>query len=261
MGSPELSLRARVGFGLACIGLPLLGALAYNLGFVSSEDSHAAVVENYQGINRMVRERIQQCTRKEKERKQDGELEEMDLTGYREEQQLLYRENDLLHSSSEHLRETAEACNRTRDDLQAERMAAGSVQDQITLLEFENDALMETVQEINESNRAQRVDLATRVRALRLENKQMRANIEAVQSFEEKQRQQIQQLKEEQRQLQERDFGFGELGAPTSFPADIYKKMDQGLRADKDAAADMAAWDASMEQKVEGEDPDALKWD
>eukprot|EP01065_Artemidia_motanka_P026919 TRINITY_DN32158_c0_g1_i1.p2 TRINITY_DN32158_c0_g1~~TRINITY_DN32158_c0_g1_i1.p2 ORF type:complete len:271 (+),score=116.97 TRINITY_DN32158_c0_g1_i1:49-861(+) len=267
-----MELRTRVFVGLSCVALPLVGALAYNMGFVNSEDLHATVVDNYQGINAMVRERVAQCKRKAQEGKDASEAQQTDMQIFREEEALLRKENDLLQETNDRLVEVAEQCE---GDLQrlAENGEADTV-DRITQLEFENQELSFQLLDLNASKKERRKDLQTRIRALRLENAQMRADIDAWNAELAQEADRMKNMEKEMAHDRELDFGFGDRDVGEqqrefegADKRHLWKQMDQRMWEETESlnkagdADKWAQWDAKTARLMEMEDPDFIQWD
>eukprot|EP01062_Namystynia_karyoxenos_P057076 TRINITY_DN48034_c0_g1_i1.p2 TRINITY_DN48034_c0_g1~~TRINITY_DN48034_c0_g1_i1.p2 ORF type:complete len:325 (+),score=156.13 TRINITY_DN48034_c0_g1_i1:104-1078(+) len=272
-----LSLRTKVALGLACVGLPLLAALSYNLGFVSSEDHNLAVLDNYQALNQMVRNRMQQCSKQSRERKEDNDLERMDIEDYRQEESMLQEENHLLHDTNEKLKAQAEECEDKFEKMMDKRYSEETQAEMLTRLEFQNDDLEQQLIELNQSRKEKRNDLKTRVRALRNENEQIRANLAAWQADVEREEKLMAEWESEQQRLADIDYGLGQADANKGWldeiehpHKDAIKGLDQHFWDESSALWNSSAeddwsrwedWDARIQKEMEEEDVDYLKWD
>eukprot|EP00662_Eupelagonemidae_sp_cell21_P000245 gene245-13709_t len=107
--------------------------------------------------------------------------------------------------------------------------------------------------------------MQSRIRALRLENKQQRANIDAWNAEVLKEEELLKRWEMEQADDQKKDFGFGEAGVDSKWldygdDKDLFGKMDQDMwneGKDFGSATDKwAEWDAQMERNMEQEDVD-----
>lgn len=274
------SLRTRVGLALLCVGLPLLGILSYNIGFVNSEDTTMAMVDHYKTANQMVRNRLQGC-QKVVANSGDSEKAEQDLEDYyRLEEFQLSEENEALHQGNEQLSLQSEQCEDKHNAALNARFENDPAETVITL-SFEVEDLEEELAGKNQSKKADRNTLKERVRALRLENQQIRSNLNAWQEELDRQERLFQEWNAEQERAAENDRGFGEAGAEDAWWSDGYgggegdkenlKKLNSGMRDGADKVYDPTKggdedeqwrdWDKFVEEQAAQEDVDYMAWD
>lgn len=276
-----LSLRTRVGLALLCVGLPLLAILSYNIGFVNSEDQTLAMVDHYKTANQMVRNRLQGCQKVVSE-SGDSEKAEQDLEDYyRMEEYQLGEENEALHQGNEKLRLQREQCEDKTAAALNQRFENDPAETVISL-SFQVEDLEEELADSNATKKANRNSLKERVRALRLENQQIRSNLNAWQEELDRQERLFQEWNAEQERAAENDYGFGQAGvsedqwwsddfAGTDADKENLKKLNSGVRADADnvydpkkdgdEAAQWAEWDKFVEEQMAKEDVDYMSWD
>eukprot|EP00756_Hemistasia_phaeocysticola_P000606 Hpha_TRINITY_DN10444_c0_g1::TRINITY_DN10444_c0_g1_i1::g.193230::m.193230 len=280
MPEQGLTLRTRVGLALLCAGLPLLGVLSYNIGFVNSEDDTMAVIDHYNAANQMVRSRLQSCQRVKTDAADTTEVEQDLEDYYRNEERQLGIENEALHQGNEKLRAQTEACEEKSRNALEKRLENDPI-DKVITLTYEKEDLETQLGELNKTKKTARNSLRERVRALRLENQQIRTNLDAWQNELDRQERLFQEWNAEQQRQAESDYGFGQAGTEEGdWWSDGYtgkdedkeqlKNLEKGMRAgadnvydpkkDGDEEAQWAEWDKFVEEQMANEDVDYLSW-
>eukprot|EP00756_Hemistasia_phaeocysticola_P054618 Hpha_TRINITY_DN30532_c0_g1::TRINITY_DN30532_c0_g1_i1::g.193742::m.193742 len=223
---PELRRRVAAGFG--CLGITLVLVLAYNLGNVSEETRKERVLDNLQAVNQMARERLQMCqSRLHTKRIGKGRA---DMKRVRLETSLLQKENELLQQTNEYLTDTSEDCE---DNLVKETgvRSESNLTHRIGRLELSNSELKNIIVHANGSKEDRRAALRLRIRAMRLENQRLRAQLKSLSQRQEQERSEREIAAEEHKRLQQMDVGLGQRSARSdgSRPLHPNKQIDGRL--------------------------------
>eukprot|EP01062_Namystynia_karyoxenos_P074459 TRINITY_DN71345_c0_g1_i1.p1 TRINITY_DN71345_c0_g1~~TRINITY_DN71345_c0_g1_i1.p1 ORF type:complete len:304 (+),score=101.74 TRINITY_DN71345_c0_g1_i1:84-914(+) len=252
---------------MGAIGLVLVGLMAYNLGHFNQDERDQRIHENLETVNQMVRDRTALCHQKLRDRKDNNNMERIDIKQLQQETDLLGRENELLLQTNGDLEASKQECEDDWARAVEERAKEATTKEVVQRLEFENNQLEGTIVGFNDSKKVKRQDMKEGIRALRLENKELRQRALELKKADAEEQLLRRQIEEERRALQRIDTGLGERSSTgervrTQWgkygkAGELFGKMEEEF--DKQIRSTPAKRrDRAIERFIEEEDPDQV---
>ncbi|KAJ9473505.1 hypothetical protein DIPPA_29545 [Diplonema papillatum] len=170
------TLTQKIIAGLSGLGCLLFAALAYNFGSLTQGAKEQHIIEDAYRAYKTTQERLMMC----KHKKSSVRMNNADslLDANRQDKVLVEQEQRISFEALEQSRQAAEECERQRERDLEERSRNPSAMEIVSGLEFEIEQLEIALLSVNTSKIKSRASLQEKVRALRLENFQIR-NLDA----------------------------------------------------------------------------------
>eukprot|EP00756_Hemistasia_phaeocysticola_P025426 Hpha_TRINITY_DN16006_c0_g2::TRINITY_DN16006_c0_g2_i1::g.121994::m.121994 len=180
------NLKCRLFVALGAVTGVLVGVLGYQLGALGQDVLDAKLSDDYSKVNAMLRERTRLCDTDLKSRGGQLRVEESDVSSLRQENDLLERENELLSQTNEDMRRAIADCDegaasgRERRTGTREANATAVVQ----RLYYEVAQLEAALSGIQDEHQDGKMLMRHKIRALRLENNELRSRIDGQEGAE-----------------------------------------------------------------------------
>eukprot|EP01062_Namystynia_karyoxenos_P072746 TRINITY_DN6918_c0_g1_i1.p1 TRINITY_DN6918_c0_g1~~TRINITY_DN6918_c0_g1_i1.p1 ORF type:complete len:319 (+),score=130.51 TRINITY_DN6918_c0_g1_i1:122-958(+) len=253
---------------MGAIGLVLVGLMAYNLGHFNQDERDQRILENLEGVNQMVRDRHTLCLSKLRDRKDSNDMERFDIKQLQQETDLLGRENELLLQTNGDLEASKQECEDDWARAVETRSGEATAKEVVQRLEFENAQLEHTLLGFNATKQTKRQDMKEGIRALRLENKELRQRYVEMKRADAEEQLLRRQIEEERRALQKVDIGLGERseGAQKSEwskfgkAGELFGKMEAQFDRELKRNPEVSKRDMAIERFIEDEDPDQIAY-
>eukprot|EP01062_Namystynia_karyoxenos_P047059 TRINITY_DN35394_c0_g2_i1.p1 TRINITY_DN35394_c0_g2~~TRINITY_DN35394_c0_g2_i1.p1 ORF type:complete len:534 (+),score=211.95 TRINITY_DN35394_c0_g2_i1:98-1699(+) len=195
-------LRARLFFGLAAVSGVLVALLGYQLGALGQDAIDARLVADYARVNTMLRERSKLCDGSLQSGQAPEQKQQGDVARLQQENDLLERENELLAQTNDDMTRANEECE---EDLLTDReKRTGTRESNATAvvhrMYYEVAQLEAALSGIKEEHQDGKALMRHKIRALRLENSDLRARVEQVEKERNETRRRGQQSERERQQ-------------------------------------------------------------